>query len=610
MKLNKMISLVLSLGIILSTFAGIVTVNAAEVSSSPFTNLVENGDMEDITNNNWVASKNSSGSVVKIVEDSSDPSNHVVQFDGSENTGTMSYLYYSVAIAKNHKYYISYKIRLVECKDANVTKCYAYNGNNGTYSTDTQPLKRPEISTEWTTRSQIVTTGNSDATSFNLKILYDPASMNNNVKKVIFEVDDVVVYDFANAKELILPENTTIVSGAEAIEMTDADTLEQVTKYYSKAGEEVKLQYTGDMALSIEGVNVTSDGDVYTFTMPDADTTVTLVERPKQAFENLVENGDMEDVENIKWVALDEVDLVGISIVEDTTDSTNHVLQYDGSNVTNDSSRSFMSYNNLLTKGNTYYYSYKIRLVKCENKDISKFYAYNSNHTGNHNLHRPEIVSDWITRSGVFTPQSSTSFNFKIISDQGSSSSNVAKVIYEIDDVVVYDFTNIYEIELPKNTNLVEGGKRLDVTNNATELKQVPHYYAKSGDEVKLEYTGKEALSFEGATATLDGNTYTFTMPEEKVTVTEVKNVTFDASAPTVTVVRPTSFSLVVAEYNNEGKLASVLKTDYTTETANQTIELRNIEKFSEIDNWTGKYVFVWNSLTNARPLCKSFICE
>ena len=115
-------------------------------------------------------------------------------------------------------------------------------------------------------------------------------------------------------------------------------------------------------------------------------------------------------------------------------------------------------------------------------------YAYNSNITAVNNLARPKIVKGtWATRSGIFTASQDNSFNFKISSaqDKTTGTANVPKVMYELDNVVIYEFDDMYELTLPENTTILEGGKTLSFTTSATDLSQFKKTYAKAGEEVK-----------------------------------------------------------------------------------------------------------------------------
>lgn len=101
----------------------------------------------------------------------------------------------------------------------------------------------------------------------------------------------------------------------------------------------------------------------------------------------------------------------------------------------------------MLTEGQSYYYSYKIRVAE-NNPYEGNMFSYNKNHTAHNDVARPQLSTEWTTRSGVFTAKD-TSYNFKITGSQEDSNANVAGVIYELDDVVIYDLTYIHEFFVP-----------------------------------------------------------------------------------------------------------------------------------------------------------------
>lgn len=168
---------------------------------------------------------------------------------------------------------------------------------------------------------------------------------------------------------------------------------------------------------------------------------------------NLIENGDMEGLVN-NWKSAGSVKGADISLVEDTSDPTNHVLRYDGTNIT-EGSISYVAYNNVLTSGEKYYFHYKIRMAKDDTNE-GDLYAYNSNHTATTETDRPKLSKEWVTRSGEFTAQV-TSYNFKITNTYTSSSgnANVKNAIYELDDVVICElpFGDVITISDDSNLN-------------------------------------------------------------------------------------------------------------------------------------------------------------
>ena len=595
MKLNKIISLVLSFGIILSAFAGIMTVNA-DVADFAFKDVAVNGSFNEELGGTWAISGSASGSLT-IEDDTKDSSNKVLRYDGTGNTGTYSYINYATATA-NHTYYMSLKVRVAET-DSTSGNMYLYANSLGGEAKAYYSSTRPKITKDgWAICSGIVTP---TSNNIGFKVISDQTKSSSNLKNAIYEIDDFVLYDLTaeGCYQLTLPADVSIVSGA----------FTSNSKTYAKSNNPVVLNYEGtDKTVAAGTATVTKTGNTYTFTMPGADTTVTLVDPPMPAFTNLVVNSDMEDLEaKIMWNKASATEGCVISIVEDTDPENpgNHVLRYDGSNITAGTT-SYMAYPNLLTENKSYYYSYKIRMADVD-ANTGDLFAYNQNHTGTNDVARPTLTKEWATRSGVFTAKA-TSYNFKIISERDTSSTNVKNAIYEIDDVVIYDFANIHEFYLPGKTEMIQGGRALSATTST--LDTTTKFYAEKGSEVKFSYSGDKELTAD-VDLTSDGNVYSFIMADFAVNVSEVKDINFSMveEIPNITVASPQSFVVIAAKYTDSKELAEVYFADIETTVNKQTISLADIAEFKEITEWTNMYLFVWNSLTEMMPLSDPFIC-
>ncbi|MDD3744333.1 MAG: Ig-like domain-containing protein, partial [Lentimicrobiaceae bacterium] len=163
-------------------------------ANAPLTNLVENGDMEvDDVPVGWTVSSSSAGSKLEIVTDTEDSSNRVLRFDGTANTGTISFMSYSEPLANGKEYYYTYKIRIAK-NDSNTGPLYAYVGINTTSVTD---YARPPLSKEWVTRSGQVVGANN---KLSFKVISNQGSQSSNVTKVIYEIDDIVICDMSGAE--------------------------------------------------------------------------------------------------------------------------------------------------------------------------------------------------------------------------------------------------------------------------------------------------------------------------------------------------------------------------------------------------------------------------
>ncbi len=566
------------------------------LAKPPFTNLILNGDMEG-AEKYWNPSSSTTGAVTSLVEDSQNPGNHVMRYDGTNVTkASTSFMSYSDVLTKGKSYYYSYKIRLVESKTYE-GDVYAYNRNH----TATTELARPKLTTEWSTRSGFIT--EAKQTTYDFKVTKDIKDSNSNVIDVIYEIDDVVLYEVEYMNEIVLPEGAQLVAGGHMLPVTQGD-LTTVYKCYATQDQEIKIRSNSEQSLSSLDVALAKNGDVYTFVMPDAAVTITATE---PAFTNLIANGDMEGDAN-KWKASSTVTGAVVSLVEDSHDPTNQVLRYDGTNISA-GKISYVTYSNVLTEGKSYYYSYKIRLVESKTYD-GAVYSYNKNHTAHNDVARPELTTEWTTRSGVFTAKD-TSYNFKITSSQEDSNENVADVIYELDDVVIYDFTYTHEIFVPAQATITTSKNVRTLPSSFTATQMVDRYFAEVGAEVNFTYSGDNGLKAD-TEMSISGDEYTFIMPEFPVTVAEVSAINFSVTEqiPNITVAKPQSFVVLVARYSESKDMEEVYIADVTSTANNQMISLDEIPEFSTITDWSGMYVYVWNNIFDMFALCDTFICE
>ena len=120
----------------------------AYAAAKPLKNLVTDGDMEtDSVPAGWAVSGSASGSTLTIVDDteSSQP-NKVLRFDGTNNTGSISYISHNATV--NSGYYYSFKIRLAS-DDTNRANVYLYTK---IYSQSANDTCRPMLKkAEWIT---------------------------------------------------------------------------------------------------------------------------------------------------------------------------------------------------------------------------------------------------------------------------------------------------------------------------------------------------------------------------------------------------------------------------------------------------------------------------
>ena len=131
--------------------------NVAYAAVTPLNNLIPNGDMEtDTVPAGWTVSGSATGSTLSIVTDSANPNNKVLRFDGTNNTGTISYCSNTSANTSSgylvNGYYYSFRIRLVEKNTSSNVYLYTQAKGQRQNATD-RPLL--EIG-QWVTMSGTV----------------------------------------------------------------------------------------------------------------------------------------------------------------------------------------------------------------------------------------------------------------------------------------------------------------------------------------------------------------------------------------------------------------------------------------------------------------------
>ena len=515
MKTKRIISMLLSLAMIISCLTAIPTIAQA---ATGFTNFVENGDMESTWDaSKWVKSSQIEGPTIGPVADTdtANAGNTVLRFDGTTTTsGKLSYMRYLTKLAAGTKYYYSYKVRLAanDTNDTTATPLYLYTDLNSAKGT----AARPKLSKNWEARSGIITPTSETNISFKVCNSDQQSSNDYNVKSVIYEIDDVVVYDLTNAKTITLPADATITS-------TDAVVTAKSVNY-AMPGSTISLTYEKEgYTLTADTADMAKDGNTYTFTMGSSNVVISEIDAtPSTEFVNLVDNSNFDKALTSEWVMSTSAE-GKISIVADSKDATNKVLRVDCSeNTKNISWVNYKDEGTGLAEGK-YYMSCKIRLADVEQPEYDSYYAYGaamSSVTSKYfGATRPEITKDgWTECYGVFDATANKSVGFKILFDPAKDSNNVAKAVYEIDDLVIYNLATAKNITVPEDVEFTSDNvvKSHDNTYYAVQGSEVAFTYAKDG------YT----LSAEGAELTQDGNEYTFTVDSTAVTISEIAPIT------------------------------------------------------------------------------------
>lgn len=254
---------------------------------------------------------------------------------------------------------------------------------------------------------------------------------------------------------------------------------------------------------------------------------------------NLIVNGDMEtDAVPAGWVVSStSAQGAELSIVDDSENSGNKVLRFDGTN--NSGTTSYCS-NSSITLRTGYYYSFKIRLA-AEDTHTNAYLYTKANAQRANETDRPKLrIGEWITVSGT-VPASNTDpvLSFKLVNNTSTSSgsANVANAIYEIDDVVVCNPAGAAQLDLTTTYD----GATLHWKSGVVEMDGTK--YAKANTEASFTLT--PPLGSEIGSVTVNGDAleavdevYTFTIPDDLSCVINITTVA-DMGIPHILSVEP-----------------------------------------------------------------------
>ena len=577
MKFKRLISMFLSLAMIISCLTAIPTIAQAEVTG--FTNLVDDPGFDGTyadgyDKSEWVMSGSAEGKIT-IETDTKDSTNKVLRIDCSENTKNISYVNFkdeSTGIAKG-TYYMYCKVRLAQ-KDATTDANHYFLANSMSGLTTNYNATRPAITKDGWAECYGKFTVTSDNASVGFKIISQQSGTNStskNVAKAVYEIDDIKIYNMADAKTITLPAGANFASD-NVVKAHD-------NKYYANAGSAVSVTYEKD-GYTLTGADFTQNGNTYTFTMGSSDVTISEIEKTTSAeFVNVIKDPGFDGTLDANW-SMNTYATGDIEIVTDKKDATNTVLRVDCTD--NTKNISYVEYQNL--PEGTYYLHCKIRLADVDQPAADNYYVYENRLSGQitkyPNAVAPEVTKDdWAECYGVFKKTAAQNIGFKITSERANSA-NIKDAIYEIDDVVIYNLATAKNITVPEDVEFTSDNvvKSHDNTYYAVQGSEVAFTYAKDG------YT----LSAEGAELAQNGNAYTFTVDATDVTITE--------QAPAVT-----EFKNLVADPGFDGTLSAnwsmntyatgnfekvtkadgnnVLRADFTENTKNISyIEYQNLD--------------------------------
>ena len=551
MKFKRLISMLLSLVMVASCLTAMPIVAQA---TTGFTNLVADPGFDGTLDENvWVMSTSAEGKIT-IETDTKDSTNKVLRVDCSENTKSISYVNYT-SLNKG-TYYIHFKVRLAE-KDATTDANHYLLANSMSGETKNYNATRPAITKDGWAECYGVWTVTADNTKVGFKVINTQGTAGSNVAKAVYEFDDFTIYNLADAKTISVPAGTEFTS--------DNVVKSHLGTCYAMPGSSVTLTYEKDgYTLAADTTDITKSGNSYTFTMGSSDVIISEVDdTPATEFENLVADPGFDGTldENV-WVMSTSAE-GKITIETDTKDSTNKVLRVDCSE--NTKSISYVNYTSL-NKG-TYYIHFKVRLAeKDATTDANHYLLANSmsGETKNYNATRPAITKDgWAECYGVWTVTAdNTKVGFKVINTQGTAGSNVAKAVYEFDDFTIYNLADAKTISVPAGA---------EFTSDNVVKSHLGTYYAVQGSEVTFTYA-KDGYTLEatGAELTQDGTTYTFTVGNTAVTITEVEE------APS------TEFENLVADPGFDGAYDSAIWLMSTSTNAKGTVSIVTDKKDAE----------------------------
>jgi len=503
MKSKKLISMVLSLLMIASCLSS--TFIVVQAAGTGFTNLVADPGFDGTLDTNvWVMSTSAEGTIT-YETDTKDSTNKVLRIDCSENTKNISYVNYK-SLDKG-KYYLHCKVRLADVDQPAHDNYYMF-ANSMSGITSNYAATRPEITkSEWAECYGVfdVTT---NGASVGFKIIYTQGTSSNNIAKAVYEIDDFTIYNLADAKTITVPEGINF-TGDSVVKSHD-------NKYYAMPGSTVTMTYENDgYTLTADTADITKNGNTYTFTMGSSNVTVSELEETNSAeFVNLVADPGFDGALDTNVWAMSTSAEGTITYETDTNNSTNKVLRVDCSE--NTKSISYVNYKSL--EAGTYYLNCKIRLADENEADTAYVYAKVLEGASEqyYGATRPAIKKgEWAYCYGKFTVTEATNnVGFKITSAQ-TSSSNIAKAVYEIDDFTIYNLANAKNITVPADA---------EFTSDNVVKSHDGTYYAVIGSEVTFTYA-KDGYTLEatGAELTQNETAYTFTVGNSNIAITEAE---------------------------------------------------------------------------------------
>lgn len=578
----------------------LLTAFASETAPGGFTNIIANGDAASSADN-WSASGTATGSTVSRVQDSTDASNYVIRFDGTSSTGSTSQLNYKHSANFAAKtYYYSFRTRLTA---ASSSTQYLYF-KAGTYTS---------MSTEWTTVSGI---NSASSASFNgsAYITFKMVSAStgqgttaNQIPKTSYEVDDLVMYDLTDAVKI-----TAAAAAGTSVVWEAGLPIASDGAAYAMPGSTIKFTVEAPEgsvpAVSFGGsaIQPGSDGSYSINVSGNAEVSVTIP-HDGTTLANIITYGDFETTDGAKLT--DTVDFATSGCPYEyvldpalSGDAANHVLKISPTST----SGTVIALRNLnkitLTADHKYFMDFEAKFesnlaIKVRNSAYGNLWT-----TDGLGANTWKRASDVIT-STANNPYTYTSGGNTYMDIMDAGATNKTVPLY-LDNLVLYDVTNAYNITTPAGVELDAKYYAQVGKNKMTNAGDTVKFSLAAGQNDKLVFLNGTQL-----TADADG-IYSFTMPEADALITLAGLFSIDTDeygTPYLTSAEEKSLTVIAAEYASDKTMSQVAVGEKTTLSAGTRTALNTIPGLTGISDWSNKRIYIWDDINNLTPLTRVY---
>ena len=510
--------------------------------------------------------------------------NHVLEVDGSSASGSATKLTLGSALTPmeaGRTYWLDFDYKVASAARVTVRINGTATVASSTNTANTWYRLSENINTGVGNKSNIYTA--TDATKF------DDIVVGTGVKNTKLYVDNLEFYDITDAVEI------TSNAGDSATFVPEDGFQTIGGKLMANKGEVVKFKVESKVgypvtAVAVNGATLSPDAEgVYSFTVAERGNAVTVT--TGREIVNLIPKGDMVDD---TFTFAGDGGEIGFDTDEALTgDPENKVLKIDGSAVTEGNSTRFTIKD--LTKmeaGHKYWFDFDYKVGKTTNIRVRNKDYGNQIVTEGGTANVWYRLSEMCDKGENIVTAAEDTFLRDIYVD-----GNTYTTMY-FDNLVLYDITGAYEIELPRNATITDGGFSL---GNAD--------FAFAGDTVSFTIDGTPNTVFVNEdVVTATGDTYSFTMPQSDVTVLAVNGQTGENNIkyavaegkPYAIFDEAATVTLIVAGYTSNGKLTEAY-IGTVTGVAGQKLDLTTVAEFSDV-NWADKTIFTFDNLTNLTP--------